>query len=543
MHDDLFNSFMTGPDEQGRFGDFGGRFVSETLMPLILDLEEKYEYAKTDDSFWMEMEDLWENYVGRPSPLYYADRLTKHLGGAKVYLKRDELNHTGAHKINNVLGQIILARRMGKSRIIAETGAGQHGVATATVCAKFGLQCIVYMGAHDVERQAPGGRFVSETLMPLILDLEEKYEYAKTDDSFWMEMEDLWENYVGRPSPLYYADRLTKHLGGAKVYLKRDELNHTGAHKINNVLGQIILARRMGKSRIIAETGAGQHGVATATVCAKFGLQCIVYMGAHDVERQAPNVFRMKLLGAEVIPVTSGRGTLKDAMNDALRDWVTNVQDTFYCIGTVAGPHPYPAMVRDFQAIIGKETKSQMLAKEGRLPDTLIAAIGGGSNAMGLFFPFLDDKDVNIIGVEAGGKGVNSKMEHCASLTGGRPGVLHGNRTYLLQDDDGQILEGFSISAGLDYPGIGPEHAWLHEIGRAKYVSITDIEALEAFKLSCELEGIIPALEPSHALAHVMKIAPTLPSDHLICMNMCGRGDKDIFTVAAALGVQINTGA
>ena len=388
-----------------------------------------------------------------------------------------------------------------------------------------------------------GGRFVSETLMPLILDLEAQYKYAKTDDSFWDEMKDLWENYVGRPSPLYYADRLTKHLGGAKVYLKRDELNHTGAHKINNVLGQIILARRMGKSRIIAETGAGQHGVATATVCAKFGLQCIVYMGAHDVERQAPNVFRMKLLGAEVIPVTSGRGTLKDAMNDALRDWVTNVHDTFYCIGTVAGPHPYPAMVRDFQAIIGQETKSQMLEKEGRLPDTLIAAIGGGSNAMGLFFPFLDDKNVNIIGVEAGGKGVNSKMEHCASLTGGRPGVLHGNRTYLLQDDDGQILEGFSISAGLDYPGIGPEHAWLHEIGRAKYVSITDVEALEAFQLSCELEGIIPALEPSHALAHVMKIAPTLPTDHLICMNMCGRGDKDIFTVAAALGVEVNTGA
>lgn len=388
-----------------------------------------------------------------------------------------------------------------------------------------------------------GGRFVSETLMPLILDLEAQYKYAKTDDSFWDEMKDLWENYVGRPSPLYYADRLTKRLGGAKVYLKRDELNHTGAHKINNVLGQIILARRMGKSRIIAETGAGQHGVATATVCAKFGLQCIVYMGAHDVERQAPNVFRMKLLGAEVIPVTSGRGTLKDAMNDALRDWVTNVHDTFYCIGTVAGPHPYPAMVRDFQAIIGKETKSQMLEKEGRLPDTLIAAIGGGSNAMGLFFPFLDDKDVNIIGVEAGGKGVNSKMEHCASLTGGRPGVLHGNRTYLLQDDDGQILEGSSISAGLDYPGIGPEHAWLHEIGRAKYVSITDVEALEAFQLSCELEGIIPALEPSHALAHVMKIAPTLPTEHLICMNMCGRGDKDIFTVAAALGVEVNTGA
>ena len=388
-----------------------------------------------------------------------------------------------------------------------------------------------------------GGRFVSETLMPLILDLEAQYEFAKTDDSFWNEMNDLWVNYVGRPSPLYFADRLTKHLGGAKVYLKRDELNHTGAQKINNVLGQIILARRMGKSRIIAETGAGQHGVATATVCAKFGLKCVVYMGAHDVERQAPNVFRMKLLGAEVVPVTSGRGTLKDAMNDALRDWVTNVRDTFYCIGTVAGPHPYPAMVRDFQSIIGKETKDQILGQEGRLPDTLIAAIGGGSNAMGLFFPFLDDKEVNIIGVEAGGKGVNSKMEHCASLTGGRPGVLHGNRTYLLQDDDGQILEGFSISAGLDYPGIGPEHAWLHEIGRAQYVSITDVEALEAFQLSCELEGIIPALEPSHALAHVMKIAPTLPSDHLIVMNMCGRGDKDIFTVATALGVEMNTGA
>ena len=304
-----------------------------------------------------------------------------------------------------------------------------------------------------------GGRFVSETLMPLILELEAEYEKAKTDDSFWAEMDDLWTHYVGRPSPLYFAERLTEHLGGAKVYMKRDELNHTGAHKINNVLGQIILARRMGKKRIIAETGAGQHGVATATVCAKFGLQCVVYMGAHDVERQAPNVFRMRLLGAEVIPVTSGRGTLKDAMNDALRDWVTNVRDTFYCIGTVAGPHPYPAMVRDFQAIIGKEVREQMDAAEGRLPDTLVAAIGGGSNAMGLFYPFLDDKDVNIIGVEAGGKGVNEKMEHCASLTGGRPGVLHGNRTYLLQDDDGQILEGFSISAGLDYPGIGPEHS------------------------------------------------------------------------------------
>ena len=381
-----------------------------------------------------------------------------------------------------------------------------------------------------------GGRFVAETLMPLILELEQAYKDAKADPSFQEELDSFLEHYVGRPSPLYFAERMTEHLGGAKIYFKRDELNHTGAHKINNVMGQILLARRMGKKRIIAETGAGQHGVATATVCAKFGLKCIVYMGAHDVERQAPNVFRMRLLGATVIPVTSGRGTLKDAMNDALRDWVTNVRDTFYCIGTVAGPHPYPAMVRDFQSIIGKEAKEQMMKAEGRLPDTIIAAIGGGSNAMGLFFPFLDDESVRIIGVEAGGKGVNEKMEHCASLTGGRPGVLHGNRTYLLQDDDGQILEGFSISAGLDYPGIGPEHAWLHDVGRAEYVSITDKEALEAFQLCCELEGIIPALEPSHALAHVMKIAPTLPKDHLICMNMCGRGDKDIFTVAKHLG-------
>ena len=384
-----------------------------------------------------------------------------------------------------------------------------------------------------------GGRFVSETLMPLILELQEQYDIAKTDPTFWAAMDDLWEHYVGRPSPLYHASRLTEELGGAKIYMKRDELNHTGAHKINNVLGQIILARRMGKKRIIAETGAGQHGVATATVCAKFGLKCVVYLGAHDVERQAPNVFRMRLLGAEIIPVTSGRGTLKDAMNDALRDWVTNVRDTFYCIGTVAGPHPYPAMVRDFQSIIGKEVRTQMEKAEGRLPDTLIAAIGGGSNAMGLFYPFLDDKEVNIIGVEAGGKGVNAKMVHCASLTGGRPGVLHGNRTYLLQDDDGQILEGFSISAGLDYPGIGPEHAWLHDIGRAKYVSITDVEALAAFQKCCELEGIIPALEPSHALAHVIKIAPTLPKDHLLVMNMCGRGDKDIFTVARALDFEM----
>ena len=387
-----------------------------------------------------------------------------------------------------------------------------------------------------------GGRFVSETLMPLILDLEKEYEKAKKDGSFWEQMDYLWKHYVGRPSPLYLAERLTTHLGGAKIYMKRDELNHTGAHKINNVLGQILLAMRMGKKRIIAETGAGQHGVATATVCARFGLKCIVYMGSHDVERQAPNVFRMKLLGAEIISVTSGRGTLKDAMNDALRDWVTNVKDTFYCIGTVAGPHPYPAMVRDFQSIIGKEVRDQIQTQEGegRLPDTLIAAIGGGSNAMGLFYPFLDDTHVNIIGVEAGGKGVNGRMEHCASLTGGRPGVLHGNRTYLLQDDDGQILEGFSISAGLDYPGIGPEHSWLHDIGRAKYVSITDEEALAAFKLCCLQEGIIPALEPSHALAHVLKIAPDLPKDHLIVMNMCGRGDKDIFTVAKALDIDIS---
>ncbi len=388
-----------------------------------------------------------------------------------------------------------------------------------------------------------GGRFVSETLMPLILSLEAEYEHAKTDPAFWAEMDDLWKHYVGRPSPLYFAERMTERFGGARIYLKRDELNHTGAHKINNVLGQILLARRMGKTRIIAETGAGQHGVATATVCARFGLQCVVYMGAHDVERQAPNVFRMRLLGAEVVPVTSGRGTLKDAMNDALRDWVTNVENTFYCIGTVAGPHPYPAMVRDFQSIIGKEVRTQIMEREGRLPDTLVAAIGGGSNAMGLFYPFLDDKDVQIIGVEAGGKGVNMKMQHCASLTGGRPGVLHGNRTYLLQDDDGQIQEGFSISAGLDYPGIGPEHSWLHDVGRAKYVAITDKEALAAFQLSCETEGIIPALEPSYALAHVAKIAPGLPRDHLIVMNMCGRGDKDIFTVAKALNVNINTGA
>ena len=384
-----------------------------------------------------------------------------------------------------------------------------------------------------------GGRFVSETLMPLILSLEKEYEKAKSDNNFWKEMEFFRKDYVGRPSPLYFSERLTKHFGGAKIYLKRDELNHTGAHKINNVLGQILLAKRMGKKRIIAETGAGQHGVATATVCARFGLKCIVFMGKTDVERQAPNVFRMKLLGADVVSVTSGRGTLKDAMNEALRDWVTNIADTFYCIGTVAGPHPYPTMVRDFQSIIGTETKQQILEKEGRLPDSLVACIGGGSNAMGLFFPFLDDKDVKMFGVEAGGKGVNNKMEHAASLTGGRPGILHGNRTYLLQDSHGQIIEGHSISAGLDYPGIGPEHSYLHDMGRVQYVSITDKEALDAFKLCCEKEGIIPALEPSHALAYVKKIASKLPQDHIMVMNMCGRGDKDIFTVAESLGFDI----
>jgi tryptophan synthase beta chain len=383
-----------------------------------------------------------------------------------------------------------------------------------------------------------GGRFVAETLMPLILELEQAYTDAKADPSFQAELDSFLEHYVGRPSPLYFAERLTEQLGGSKIYFKRDELNHTGAHKINNVMGQILLARRMGKKRIIAETGAGQHGVATATACARFGLECIVYMGEVDVERQKPNVFRMKLLGAEVVPVSSGSRTLKDALNDALRDWVANVEDTFYCIGTVAGPHPYPAMVRDFQSVIGVETKRQMLQREGRLPDMLVAAIGGGSNAMGLFHPFLDDPSVEIVGVEAAGRGIETGL-HAASITGGRPGVLHGNRTYLLMDDDGQITEAHSISAGLDYPGIGPEHAWLHDMKRVNYVSATDQEALDAFQLCCKLEGIIPALEPSHALAKVIEIAPTKPRDHLLVMNMCGRGDKDIFTVAQYLGVKL----
>ena len=384
-----------------------------------------------------------------------------------------------------------------------------------------------------------GGRFVAETLMPLILDLETAYAHAKTDPAFRAELDDLLTHYVGRPSPLYFAERMTEHLGGAKIYFKRDELNHTGAHKINNVLGQILLARRMGKKRIIAETGAGQHGVATATACARFGLECVVYMGAVDVERQKPNVFRMNMLGATVVPVHAGARTLKDAMNEALRDWVTNVDSTFYCIGTAAGPHPYPAMVRDFQSIIGLEAREQMLEREGRLPDSLVACIGGGSNAIGLFHPFLDDPDVAIYGVEAAGHGLGVDNGHAASLAGGKPGVLHGNRTYLLMDDDGQILEGHSISAGLDYPGIGPEHAWLRDIGRVRYLSATDKEALAAFQLCSKLEGIIPALEPAHALAKVIDLAPTLPPDHLMVMNMCGRGDKDIFAVAEHLGVTI----
>jgi tryptophan synthase beta chain len=381
-----------------------------------------------------------------------------------------------------------------------------------------------------------GGRFVAETLMPLILALEAAYEAARRDPAYRAELGDLLTHYVGRPSPLYFAERLTERLGGAKIYFKREELNHTGAHKINNVLGQILLARRMGKSRIIAETGAGQHGVATATACARFGLECIVYMGAVDVERQKPNVFRMEMLGAKVVPVQSGARTLKDAMNEALRDWVTNVESTFYCIGTAAGPHPYPAMVRDFQCIIGEETREQMLNLEGRLPDSAFACIGGGSNAIGLFHPFLDEPSVELYGVEAAGHGLDVENGHAASLAGGRAGVLHGNRTYLLMDDDGQILEGHSISAGLDYPGIGPEHAWLKENGRVTYLSATDKEALDAFQLCARLEGIIPALEPAHALAKIVEIAPTKPKDHLMVLGLSGRGDKDIFTVADHLG-------
>ncbi len=381
-----------------------------------------------------------------------------------------------------------------------------------------------------------GGRYVAETLMPLILSVEQAYNAAKADPAFQAELSGYLTHYVGRPSPLYFARRLTEAFGGAKIYLKREDLNHTGAHKINNCMGQVLLARRMGKTRIIAETGAGQHGVATATVCALFGLSCTIYMGATDIERQAPNVFRMKLLGAEVKPVTSGAATLKDAMNYALRDWVSNVDDTYYMIGTAAGPHPYPQMVRDFQAVIGKETREQILAAEGRLPDSLMACIGGGSNAIGLFHPFLDDREVRIFGVEAAGLGLNTE-KHAASLKGGKPGVLHGNRTYLLQSGDGQITEAHSISAGLDYPGIGPEHSWLHEVGRVDYVSATDDEALEAFQLTTRLEGIIPALESSHAIAYAKTFAPTVGPDHVLVLCLSGRGDKDVNTVARALGV------
>jgi len=390
-----------------------------------------------------------------------------------------------------------------------------------------------------------GGRYVAETLMPLVLSLEAEYRRAKADPAFHAQFDDLLEHYVGRPSPLYFAERLTEELRkaapegmGAQIWFKRDELNHTGAHKINNCIGQILLAIRMGKTRIIAETGAGQHGVATATVCARFGLPCVIYMGAEDVARQSPNVFRMKLLGAEVRPVKSGAATLKDAMNEGLRDWVANVHDTFYIIGTAAGPHPYPEMVRNFQSVIGKEARAQMLSRVGRLPDLLVACIGGGSNALGLFHPFLDDPSVKMLGVEAAGHGLDGD-QHAASLLGGFPGVLHGNRTYLLQDADGQITEGHSISAGLDYPGIGPEHAWLKESGRVDYTAVTDDEALEGFQLLCRTEGIIPALEPSHAIAAVAKVAPTMPKDSIVLMNLCGRGDKDIFTVAEKLGVEL----
>ena len=383
-----------------------------------------------------------------------------------------------------------------------------------------------------------GGQFVAETLMPLIHEVAAAFEACSNDPEFAREKDYYLTQYVGRPSPLYFAERLTKHLGGAKVYLKREDLNHTGAHKINNCIGQILLAKRMGKTRIIAETGAGQHGVATATVCALFDLPCTIYMGAKDIERQAPNVFRMKMLGAEVKPVQVGSCSLKDAMNEAMRDWVANVDDTYYLIGTAAGMHPFPKMVRDFQVVIGNETREQCMAAEGRIPDTLVACIGGGSNAIGLFHPFLDEPDVRIVAVEAAGKGVDTN-EHAASLTAGSPGVLHGNRTYLLQDEDGQIQEAHSISAGLDYPGIGPEHSWLHDVGRVEYVSITDTEALEAFQLLTRLEGIIPALESSHALAHVMKLAPTLAKDNILVMNLSGRGDKDLNTVAEHLGVDM----
>ena len=385
-----------------------------------------------------------------------------------------------------------------------------------------------------------GGRFVAETLMPLILQVEQEYKKARKDPKFKKELNYYLKHYVGRPSPLYFAERITKKIGGPKIYFKRDELNHTGAHKINNCVGQILLARKMGKKRIVAETGAGQHGLATATVCALFDLECIVYMGEEDIRRQAPNVFKMKLLGAKIIPVNSGTSTLKDAMNEALRDWVSNVTDTFYVIGTVAGPHPYPLMVRDFQSVIGKEAKKQILKAEKRLPTHLIACIGGGSNALGLFYPFLKEEKIKIIGVEAGGYGISSN-KHAASILKGKPGILHGNYTYLLQDKNGQILDAHSISAGLDYPGIGPEHSWLNEVGRVEYVSSTDTEALDAFQLCSKLEGIIPALEPSHALAYIFKSYKKFKKNDLIIMNMCGRGDKDIFSVSKKLNFDLKS--
>ncbi len=383
-----------------------------------------------------------------------------------------------------------------------------------------------------------GGRFVAETLMPCILELEAAYAEVRRDPDFQAELDSWFRDYVGRPSPLYFAERLSAHLGGARIYFKRDELNHTGAHKINNCLGQILLARRMGKTRIIAETGAGQHGVATATVAARFGMKCVIYMGERDIERQQPNVFRMRLLGAEVVPVTSGSRTLKDAMNEALRDWVTNVRDTFYLIGSVAGPHPYPMMVRDFQSVIGREARAQILEREGRLPDVLVACVGGGSNAMGLFHPFLDDEEVRILAVEAAGEGIDTGR-HAAAMTAGRPGILHGSRSYLLQDEEGQVIEPHSISAGLDYPGIGPEHSWLRDLGRIEVAAVTDREALDAFALTARLEGILPALEPAHALAQVIKMAPELGREAVLIVNLCGRGDKDVYTVARAMGVEL----
>ncbi len=416
---------------------------------------------------------------------------------------------------------------MNKHFALQETGPAQH---------QAGGQNSLRQGPDERGRFGTfGGRFVAETLMPLVLDVERAYEATKTDPAFQAELDGYLKNYVGRPSALWFAERLTRHFGGAKIYFKREDLNHTGAHKINSCMGQILLARRMGKTRIIAETGAGQHGVATATVCALFGLPCTIYMGATDVERQKPNVFRMKLLGAEVRSVTAGSATLKDAMNEAMRDWVANVSDTYYLIGTAAGPHPYPEMVRNFQCVIGNEAKAQLLEAEGRLPDVAIASVGGGSNAIGLFHPFLDDASVRLIGVEAAGHGIDTE-KHAASMARGKPGVLHGNMTYLLQDADGQIQEAHSISAGLDYPGVGPEHSWLFDTGRVQYVPINDDEALEAFQLCCRVEGIIPALECAHALAHIAKIAPTMNSDEIILLNLSGRGDKDIFTVAAHIG-------